>query len=96
MAGADRFARTGGSAYGGQNNNGLAIASLICGIGQVVFGPLSAIPAIILGHIARSRIRQTGGPGAGMALAGLILGYVGLALTVILVIVAVAAVGTSN
>jgi hypothetical protein len=53
-------------------------------------GPLSGIPAIILGHVARSRINRSGEQGAGLALAGLILGYVGLVLTVILIIVVVA------
>jgi hypothetical protein len=81
---------TGGTGYGGQTN-GLAVASLVCGIAQILVGPLSGIPAIILGHVARSRISQTGEQGAGLALAGLILGYVGLVLTVILVIALIAA-----
>jgi hypothetical protein len=50
--------------------NGLAIASLACGLGQFVFGPLTTIPAIVFGHIARSQIRRTGEQGAGLALAG--------------------------
>jgi len=72
----------------------LAVAALICGVAQIVAGPLTGIPAIILGHVARSRIRQTGEQGDGMALAGLILGYVGLVLTVI-VVIAIIAVATS-
>jgi hypothetical protein len=59
--------------------NGLAIASLVCGVGTFVIG-LSFIPAIICGHIARRQIRRTGEQGGGLALAGLILGYVGGAL----------------
>jgi len=59
--------------------NGLAIASLVCGVGTFVIG-LSFIPAIICGHIARRQIRQTGEQGGDLALAGLILGYVGGAL----------------
>jgi hypothetical protein len=55
--------------------NSLAIASLACGVGQFVFGPLATIPAIVLGHMARSQIRRTGEQGAGMALTGLILGW---------------------
>ena len=82
---------TGGTGYAGGRTNGLAIAALICGVAQIFFlGPLVGIPAIILGHLARSRIRQTGEQGAGMALAGLILGYIGLALTVIVLIVVIA------
>ena len=66
--------------------NGLAIASLVCGVGTFVVG-LSFLPAIICGHIARRQIRQTGEQGGGLALAGLILGYVGGALFIVLVAV---------
>ncbi|HEX9554087.1 MAG TPA: DUF4190 domain-containing protein, partial [Streptosporangiaceae bacterium] len=69
---------TGGTGYPSMQTNGLAVAALICGVAQIMAGPLTGIPAIILGHIARSRIRQTGEQGAGLALAGLILGYAGL------------------
>jgi hypothetical protein len=82
---------TGGTGYASARTNGLAVAALVCGVAQIAFlGPLVGIPAIILGHVARSRIRQTGEQGAGMALAGLILGYIGLALTVIFVIILIA------
>lgn len=67
---------------------GIAIASLVCGIlGFVCFGPLGSIPAIICGHIAKTRIKNSGGilTGDGMALAGLILGYVGLALFILII-----------
>jgi Domain of unknown function (DUF4190) len=64
--------------------NGLAIAALVCGVGGFVVG-LTSIPAIICGHLARRQIRQTGEQGAGLALAGLILGYVGIALLAVLV-----------
>ena len=37
--------------------------------------PASAIPAIVLGHVARHQIKRTGEQGAGMALAGLLLGW---------------------
>jgi Domain of unknown function (DUF4190) len=56
--------------------NGLAIAALVCGIAQFAVG-ITFIPAIICGHMARRQIRQTGEAGDGMALAGLILGYIG-------------------
>jgi uncharacterized membrane protein len=63
--------------------NQLAIASLVCGVGQVAFAILATIPAIVCGHMARRQIRRTGEQGAGMALAGLILGWAGLALQVL-------------
>lgn len=45
----------------------------------LVFGILGGILAIPFGHIARSQIRKTGEEGNGLALAGLILGYIWLA-----------------
>ncbi|MGD0701964.1 MAG: DUF4190 domain-containing protein [Trebonia sp.] len=66
--------------------NGLAIAALVCGIAQFVTG-FTFIPAIICGHIARRQIRRTGEQGDGMAIAGLILGYVGGAIFIVLVLV---------
>ena len=66
--------------------NGLTIAALVCGVGGFFIG-LSFIPAIICGHLARRQIRQTGEQGAGLALAGILLGYVGVALFAVLVAV---------
>ncbi|MCX7005865.1 MAG: DUF4190 domain-containing protein [Kiritimatiellaeota bacterium] len=53
----------------------LAIWSLVLGL-----LPLRAIPAISCGHLARSRIKRAAGAlsGRGLALTGIILGYVGL------------------
>jgi hypothetical protein len=81
-----------------RRTNGLAVASLACGIGQIFFWFLAAIPAVVLGHMARRQIRQTGEDGAGMALAGLILGWIGIVLSVAFVVGAVAlvAVATSH
>jgi hypothetical protein len=42
--------------------------------------------------MARSQIRRTGEQGAGMALAGLILGWIGVGFTVLVVIIALLAV----
>lgn len=55
--------------------NGVAIASLVCGF--IPF--IGAIPAIILGYIARGQIKQSGERGDGMAVAGLVLGYLAIA-----------------
>lgn len=55
--------------------NGLAIASLICSIGGLVTC-ISAPVGIVLGHIARKQIRQTGEQGEGLAVAGLWVGYI--------------------
>jgi hypothetical protein len=70
--------------------NGFAIASLACGLGQFMFGPLATIPAIVFGHMARSQIRRTGEQGAGLALAGLILGWTAVILGVLLIVLGLA------
>jgi Domain of unknown function (DUF4190)/Domain of unknown function (DUF1707) len=59
--------------------NGLAIGSMVCGIAEIFTLGLAAVPAVILGHLARGQIKQTGERGDGMAIAGLILGYLGIA-----------------
>jgi hypothetical protein len=67
--------------------NQLAIASLACAAAQVLIPILTAIPAIILGHMARRQIRMTGENGDGLALAGLIIGYAGVVIGLIGLIV---------
>jgi hypothetical protein len=77
--------------------NGFAIASLACGLAQFVFGPLATIPAIVFGHMARGQIKRTGEQGAGLALAGLILGWAAVILGIVLVVGLVAvSVGTQG
>ena len=51
-------------------------------------GFLTGIPAVICGHLGRARIRKAGGElrGKGMALAGLILGYVMSVVSVVVVV----------
>jgi hypothetical protein len=71
--------------------NGLAVASLACGIAQFAIGPLATIPAIVLGHMARSQIRRTGEQGAGLALAGLILGWGAVIVAVIVIVIGLSA-----
>jgi Domain of unknown function (DUF4190)/Domain of unknown function (DUF1707) len=66
--------------------NGLAVASLCCGLAQIFSFGLTAIPAIVFGHVARGQIRRTGQRGSGLALAGLVLGWLGIALFAVLVI----------
>jgi hypothetical protein len=67
---------------------GIAVTSLVLGIlAHVCFGPLTAIPAVICGHIALSRIKQSHGAltGQGLAIGGLVLGYVSLAMMVLII-----------
>jgi len=66
--------------------NTLAIISLVLGILSWIALPIvGAIGAVICGHMARGEIRRAPGAyeGDGMAVAGLILGYLHLALFVL-------------
>jgi len=70
--------------------NGLAIASPACAIAQFAFGPLATVPAIVCGHLARSQIQRTGEQGAGLALAGLILGWGAVILGIVVIVLGLA------
>lgn len=73
-----------------QRTNGFAIAALVLGI---IGG---SILAIVFGHVARSQIRTSGEKGAGMATAGLVLGYIWLALTIVYMIFLVSVLNSLN
>jgi hypothetical protein len=75
--------------------NQMAVASLVCGVGQVFFWFLAGVPAIVFGHVARRQIRQTGEAGSGMATAGLVMGYVGVLGPIIALIAVLAIVNVS-
>jgi hypothetical protein len=69
--------------------NGFAITSLVCGIlGLCAGGLFAAIPAIVFGHIALAQINRFGGmeQERGLAIAGLVMGYLFLALTTLYLI----------
>ena len=66
--------------------SGLAIGALICGIAEIFTLGFAAIPAVILGHLARQNIRRTGERGDGMAIAGLVLGYLGIGIWTLIII----------
>jgi hypothetical protein len=69
----------------GSASSGLAVTSLVLGILSIIpCSVLTGLPAIITGHIARSKIKNSAGAlgGGGMALAGLIMGYLSLAFVV--------------
>jgi hypothetical protein len=58
-----------------QPTNGLAVAALVLGIVWLFW--LGSTLAIIFGHIALDQIKHNNQSGKGMAVAGLVLGYVG-------------------
>jgi len=71
--------------------SGKAIGSLVCGL-LFFFFPASIV-AVVLGHIALSEIKKSGGRigGQGLAIAGLVLGYAGIVfIPFILIIAAIA------
>ena len=69
-----------------RKTSNLAITSLVSGIlGWTLLPFLGAIVAVITGHMARSEIRKSNGEldGDGLAVAGLVLGWLSLALVVV-------------
>jgi hypothetical protein len=70
----------------GPRTNALAIVSLVSSLVGLVVWFLAPLAGIITGHIALGQIKRTGEAGQGMAMAGLIIGYVLMGLSVLLVI----------
>lgn len=56
----------------------------------LIFGVLGGYLAIVFGHIALSQIKRTGEGGGGLAIAGLILGYLWLVVTIVIAIITIA------
>ncbi|MGH9781435.1 MAG: DUF4190 domain-containing protein [Candidatus Acidiferrales bacterium] len=71
---------------------------MILGLCVFVAGFLTGLPAVILGHMAKTEIKNSNGRlrGDGMALTGLILGYLSLALVPIMIILIIAAIAIPN
>jgi hypothetical protein len=77
--------------------NGMAIAAMVVSIvglaGLCAWGPLSLFVSpvgAILGHVAKRKVKTTGEAGDSMALVGIILGWIGLGLSILLAAVYVA------
>jgi hypothetical protein len=74
----------------GQKTNGLAIASMVVSLSGILFlfcygvGGIFGLVGAILGHVAQRQIRERGEGGKGMALAGVIVGWIVLALGVVI------------
>ena len=88
--GQPQYGQPGSYGQPGRKTNSLAIAALCCGIGQFIAGPFAGIPAVILGIMSLGQIARTGEEGRGMAITGLVLGIVGLLLTVLFIILFIA------
>ncbi len=83
--------------------SGLAIASMVCGILAILsscayVGILFGIPAVITGHMAMKSFRnpQDSKGGKGMAIAGLICGYLGSLISLVLIVIVAFAVNSSE
>ena len=65
-----------------------ATASLILGfLSCVIFGIISSVPAIILGHISLSKYKRNPKyQGKRIAVAGIVLGYIGILITVFILL----------
>lgn len=71
-------------------SNGFAVASLVCSLLFFTWG-VGSVLAIVFGYVARRQIRDSGGVqgGAGIAMAGIVLGWIGLALVVAVAVLVV-------
>ena len=58
--------------------NSMAIASMVLGVAEFFTAGLTAIPAVICGHVARRQMKQTAQRGDGLATSGLVLGYMAI------------------
>jgi hypothetical protein len=74
-----------------RRTNGCAIASMVLGILWLYW--IGSVLALVLGYIARSQIRERGESGDGMAIAGIVLGWIGVG---ILALALVAGIGSSS
>jgi hypothetical protein len=72
-----------------QRTNGMAVASLVLGILWIYW--IGSILALVFGYIAKNQIRERGENGSGLATAGIVLGWVGLGILVIVLVGGVAA-----
>ena len=90
---------SGGGGFQPQTTPGSATAALILGICAILVCPIICAPlALVYGNKARNEIDGSGGRlgGRGMATAGIVLGWIGVALAVLSIIwvIAVAASGS--
>jgi hypothetical protein len=70
-----------------RRTNGLAIASMVLGIIWLYW--IGSILALVFGYVARKQIRERGESGDGMAIAGIVLGWVGVGVIALALVVGV-------
>ena len=79
----------GGYPYAPQRTNGMAVASMVLGILWIYW--IGSILALVFGYVAKRQIKERGESGSGMATAGIVLGWVGVGILVLLLVFGVAA-----
>lgn len=67
-----------------RTTNGMAIASMVLGIVWVYW--IGSILALIFGYLALNEIRRNRQAGEGMAIAGIVLGWIGIGILVIVLL----------
>jgi hypothetical protein len=79
-----------GYGYGGyaqpmpvRQTNGLAIAAMVVALAGILMCGVPSIVGAIMGHVARRQIRERGEDGDGMALTGVIVGWIVFGLSVV-------------
>lgn len=75
--------------------SGAAVASLVCGILGLFTFALAAIPALVLGYSAQRDARRQGRRPESAATVGIVLGWVSVALVVVVFVLAVMWVGSA-
>jgi Domain of unknown function (DUF1707)/Domain of unknown function (DUF4190) len=71
------------------STNSLARASLILGVAEFFSMGLTAVPAVICGHVAKREMRLSGQRGEGLATAGLVLGYMAIIFWGIIIVLSI-------
>lgn len=79
--------------YPQRSTNGMAIAAMILGILWIYW--IGSILAVIFGFVARNQIKQRRQDGDGMAIAGLVLGWIGVGTLLIVIGLGVTVSGSS-
>lgn len=65
----------GGPVVAAPRTNGLAVASLVTSLCGIFLCGVPGVIGAIMGHVARKQVRERGEDGGGMALAGIIIGW---------------------
>ena len=71
-----------------RRTNGRAIASMVLGLIWLYW--IGSILALVFGYVARKQIRERGESGDGMAIAGIVLGWVGVGIIALVLVIGLA------